>query len=786
MTPDIALVLTILGLASVLFVSGRVRMDLVALLILVSLALTGLLTPAQALSGFSNPAVVTVWAVFILSGGLSRTGVASVMGACVLRVAGKGEVRLLLVLMLAAGAMSAFMNNVGVAALLLPVVMDVSRSTGIPPAKLLIPLAYAALLGGLTTLIGTPPNILVADLLREYGLRPFGVFDYTPVGAAVLLAGILFMATVGRKLLPERDPARERVGEPGVAGRPREGRDLQEAYELRERLFTLRVRPGSPLEGKRLAESRLGAALGLNVLAVLREGRAELAPGRELRLRAGDRLLVQGRPERLSELRERRHLVVEADSLAVERLGSSLVEVAEVRLGPEAPLVGRSLKEVDFRVRYGLNVLAIRRDGVRRREEMQTLTLEAGDRLLVQGARDLLEALREEPGFRVTGAERTELSRLHERLLLLRIPPDSIMVDRSLAESRLGDAFGLTVLAIVRGGIAQPAPDPQEPLQADDLLLVEGEERDLETIRGLQQLEPEREELPVEALESGRVGLVEVVLSPRSALAGKTLRELHFREKYGLTVLAILREGTVRRTDLRDVPLRFGDALLLHGPAERLRFLGEEPDFLVLTRTAAKAIRKEKAPVAAALMAGVLIPVLLGWVPIYIAAVAGAALMVLTGCLTMDEAYREIEWQAVFLIAGTLPLGIALELTGGARFLAGGVLAALGQHGPLAVMAGIFLMTSLATQAIPPPALVVLMAPIVLNAATDLGVSPHALMMVLAMAASASFGSRISHPNLLVMGPGGYRFADYLRVGLPLTLVVFLVVMLVTPLVWRL
>ena len=222
MTLEIALVLGILAAAVVLFVTEWVRVDLVALIVLVSLAFTGLITPVQAISGFSNPAVITVWAVFILSGGLARTGVAGMLGRQVLRLAGDSESRLIMVIMLTAASLSAFMNNVGVAALLLPVVMDISRQTRRPPSKLLIPLAFSSLLGGLMTLIGTPPNILVTASLEEHGLEPFRFFDFTPVGIAVVIAGIAYMSLVGRKILPSRNPARELAG-----GRGRPGSGLQ-------------------------------------------------------------------------------------------------------------------------------------------------------------------------------------------------------------------------------------------------------------------------------------------------------------------------------------------------------------------------------------------------------------------------------------------------------------------------------------------------------------------------------------------------------------------------------
>ena len=213
MTLDLVLVLAVLLVDVVLFMHGRLRMDLVALLTLVFLAVTGLIEPAAALAGFSNPAVVTVWAVFVLSGGLAHTGIANLVGRQVIRFAGGSETRIILVIMATAGVASAFMNNVGVAAILLPVIMDLSKETRIPPSRLLLPLAYACLLGGLTTLIGTPPNILVAEALSNEGLEPFGLFDYSPVGLLVMAAGFVFILVAVPRLLPKR-----RIGVEGPGG----------------------------------------------------------------------------------------------------------------------------------------------------------------------------------------------------------------------------------------------------------------------------------------------------------------------------------------------------------------------------------------------------------------------------------------------------------------------------------------------------------------------------------------------------------------------------------------
>ena len=235
------------------------------------------------------------------------------------------------------------------------------------------------------------------------------------------------------------------------------------------------------------------------------------------------------------------------------------------------------------------------------------------------------------------------------------------------------------------------------------------------------------------------------------------------------------------------MPLEFGDALLLYGHWKKLNVLGREPDFLVLTEKAQEPPREDKAKVALTIMAAVLLPVMMGWVPIYIAVVMGAAFMVLTKCLTMEEAYRYIEWKAVFLIAGMLPLGMALDRSGAARLLAEGVVGVLGPFGPYAVLFGLLVITFLGTSIIPTSALVVLMVPIALKTSVSLGISPYALMMGIAMAASSSFTSPISHPaNVLVMGPGGYRFIDYVKVGVPLTLVVLLVLMLILPVLWPL
>ena len=772
------MVLAILLLALVLFVTERLRVDVVALVVLVSLVLTGLVTPEKALSGFSNPAVVTVWAVFILSGGLTRTGVANLVGRYLLRLANHGEVRLSVMIMLTAGILSAFMNNVGVAALLLPVVMDISRRTGTSPSKLLMPLSYSVLLGGLTTLIGTPPNILISNLAGDFGMSPFRFFDFTPVGLPVMLAGIAFMALIGPRLLPTRDLSK-------VATRGET--DLKKFFTLDEQMFIVGLGPDSFLAGKTLAQSRLGSALGLIVIGIIRDGRTKLAPHPNTTLKAGDRLLVEGQPTQFTELRGQQ-LVVEDDDVSVERLITTEINMAEVRLSLDSALLGQTVKEIDFRRLMGINVLTIWRQGVPQKSNLQDTPLQTGDILLVQAARAQLDALRDDPNIIVSRVDQARVYQLNERLLLVGVPPESLLVGKTLAESRLGDAFGVTVLGVVREGTTHLMPKPSEKLKAGDSLLVEGQLDDLVTMRGLQTLEVEPQAPPdLSELESESIGLTEVVLTPHTTLVGKTLGQLHFREKYGLSVLAIWREGEVYRSDLRDMELRFGDALLFHGPREKLKILSDEPDFLVLTGKVQAVPLLHKAPIATLVMVFVVLSVMVGWLPISMATVAGATVMILTGCLTMDEAYRFIEWRVVFLIAGMLSLGVAIQESGTAQFISEAVLSPVGGLGPLAVLTGVFLITALAAQVMPTPAVAVLMAPIALNTASTLGMSPQALLMTVAVSASASFMSPVAHPaNMLVMGPGGYRFTDYTKIGLPLTLVILVVVLLVLPIFWPL
>jgi di/tricarboxylate transporter len=777
-TPQIIGVFAILLISVSLFITERLRVDLVAIMVLVSLALTGLVTPTEALSGFSNLAVITVWAILILSEGLTKTGVATWVASLINRFAGTGEVRLTAILMLTVGVLSGFMNSIGVAALMLPAVIGLARKTGRPPSKLLIPLSFGALMGGMSTLIGTPPNLLISEALQSRGIAPFEMFDFTPTGVIVLLVGVVFVSLLGSRLLPSSGFERGRNS--------LSGKELSETYGLKERLFIIHLPDGSSLAGKTVLESRIGTALGLNLIAILRSGDMLLAPASGTILEAGDQLLVGGRLDKLREVSQQGPLELENEELSLESLTSAELEFVQLGLPPHSPFIGKTLGDIQFRQQYELNVLAIWRDGKPRRTGLQNMQLAMGDILLVQGTAEKIHAMQDEPNLFVSSADEIEVYRLKERLIMVRIPAKSKLAGKTLSESRLGESFGFNVLSIVRDGKQISMPGGGQKLIVGDSLILEGRTSDLEALEGLRGLEISRgDDVDLSQLETDDVGLVEVVLSPRSSMAGRTLRDLQFREKFGLSVLAIWRGGRAYRSNLSYMPLQFGDALLLHGPNERFQVMATEPDFIILTEAIPRSIRPKKGPIAVLIMAAVLIPVIAGWIPIAVAAVGGVVLMILSGALTMDEAYQSIDWRVIFVIAGMLPLGIALDRTGAAQLIADGVVGLVGAWGPLAVMGGLFVLAALASQFMPNPAVAVLLAPIALNAASDLNVSPYPMMMTVAVSASAAFLSPVGHPaNLLIMGPGGYKFADYLKIGIPLTLLVFVVVLIAMPLIW--
>jgi len=594
MTLPILLVTALVLAASLLLISDKLRPDLVALLLLVVLGLTGLVDSQQLFSGFSRAAVITIMALFIITAGLERTGATRLLGQQLNRLAGGQETRAVLVVMIATALLSLVMNTIAAAAVLLPAVIGITRQTQLRPSKLLIPLSFGALLGGMATLF-TTANILVSAALVEQGFKPYGVFDFLPVGLPLALAGIGFMVLVGRHLLPERTSSGRAAARHS---------NLSDTYSLQNTICAAYVKPGSVMAGLSLAEGGWGERLGLNVVGISRGGSLNLAPAQKEAVLEGDLILFTGYTDQ-------------------EELGHYGLVFT---------------KDADWRGR----------------------------------------------------------------------------------------------------------------------------------------------------LTSEQVSLVEVVLTPRSSFAGKTLREIRFREKFDLSVLAIWREATTIRDGLSDLPLRFGDALLLQGRRSKIKLLHDQADFLVLEEDAADITAPGKAWLAVGLTTAALILAALNVLPVAEATFAAAALMILFRCLSMDEAYGAIEWKTIFLIAGMLPLGVAMTNTGTATLIGQTLVGLLGGWGPLAVAGGIFMVTMLLTQVMSGQAAAVVLAPIAIAAARSLGADPRGLAMAVAMGCSTAFLTPIGHPtNLLVMGPGGYTFKDYSRVGLPLTALLFVVLLVALAVFWN-
>lgn len=777
MTFDIALTLGILLVAIVIFITEVIRADLAALIILVVLVVVGLVAPEDSITGFANPAVVTIWAVFILSAGLTRTGVAAIMGKQVLRLAGSGENRLLAVIVTSTAVLSGFMNNIGVAAMFLPITIDISRRKKLSPSLLLMPMAYGSLIGGMLILIGTASNLVVSDFLREAGIRPLGLFDFTPIGIVILLVSLIYMLLVGKKLLPLRKS-------PSIDG-IEPGRDFKKHYEIEERLATITIPDDSFLSGKTLAESRFGHALGINILSVIRRTGIIHIPASDLELLAGDRLLVLGRLDAIINLSGRPIRILD-DPPDESCLFSEKIKLADFVVDEDSDFKGKTLIELNARQAWGVNILAIKRNEQLRRTNLLDILFETGDRILLQGPENRLDRFKDYEDFRYLGPSETSEYSIKERLLKINIPEGSPFAGGTIKDTSLSTAYGISVLSIIRNDEQILMPEPDTIILENDLLIVGGRPLDIEVLRSHQTLIIDKNPaINLNELETDDLSIIEVMLSPYATHTGKTLRDLDFREKYGVSVLAIWREGRPYRTNLADMPLQFGDALLCYGSTDKFDLLARDRDFVVLNLAYQEEVLVEKAPISGLIMLGVLMAVILNWLPIYLAAIGGASLMILTKCLTIEEAYRSIEWKAVFLIAAMLPMGLAMQSTGAAALIADTVINIVGSYGPTAILAGIMTLTLVINQFIPSAVNAVVMTPIAIATAMGLGISPYPFVMGIAYAVAASFMTPVSHPvNILVMSPGGYKFSDFIKNGLPFSIIVLIVSILLLPVVF--
>ncbi|RMF89300.1 MAG: TRAP transporter large permease subunit [Nitrospinota bacterium] len=590
MNIEIAIVLILFVVTIILFATELLSVDLIALVIMSVLLLTGIVSPEEGIAGFSNTATVTVGAMFVLSAGLLKTGAMNTVGTVLATLSKRNFWFSLIVLMFTIGVVSAFINNTAAVAIFLPIVLRAASEGQVSPSKLLMPLSFASIFGGVCTLIGTSTNILVNAIARQHGLPGFSMFEFSSLGVIFFGVGLLYMLGIGVHLIPNR----------------RTGGDLTQDFGMGEYLTEVILLPESKSVGKALVDSPLVHDLDLDIIGIERGGVLLALPGPEVILQENDILRVRCKVEKIKQMQE------------------------------------------------------------------------------------------------------WEGIKLH---------PDLQWRDRDL--------------------------------------------------------------------ESAHVVLVEAIIAPNSILEGRTLRTMQFRTIFQGTVLAIRHRGEVMHENLRNTPLRSGDVLLIEVRRDHLLYLQQHPAFIIVTPVGGPEFRKEKILPALLIISGVVIAATFSLLPIVVSAIVGCVLLILTRCIELEEVYQAIEWKVIFLLAGVLTLGVAIEKSGAALLISHALIEGMGSWGPVALLSAFFLLTSVLTNIISNTATAALLAPIAIATARSLDLSPHPFLLAVTFAASLSFMTPIGYQtNTMIYGPGRYTFSDFLRVGTPLTLLFWLLATLLIPRIW--
>ncbi|HAO10829.1 MAG TPA: SLC13 family permease [Planktothrix sp. UBA8407] len=584
---NIVLTLSIVILALIAFIFEWLPVDLTALTVTVVLMLLKLVTPDEGISGFGNSATITVMAMFILSAGITKTGVVQTVRDWLLKWGGTTASQQILVMGLIVGPITAFINNTAVVAIFLPIIEDWCRKQKISPSKLLIPLSYATVLGGMITVIGTSTNVLASGISKQLGYGEFQLFQFTVLGIITFTIGIIYLALIAPRLLPDRKPANYDI--------------LQTEYGLKD-------------------------------------------------------------------------------------------YVSELVITPRSSLVGQTLKESEIQRKFDLDVLELIQNNMRFAQPLADKILSVGDILIVRSSREDLLKIRDEKG--------------------LDILPD-----------------------------------------------IKFKQESLETI-----------------LSSGQEKIAEVLILSNSRLIGTTLKDLRFRQRYNATVLAIRRGSELVQGRLGKVPLRFGDLLLLQGPKQSFVGLQTTRELLVLEERDVETLRQDKAGIALAIILGVIVLAALEIMPILVSALAGVILMVITGCLKPGEIYGSVRWDVIFLLAGLIPLGIAMNKSGATQWLADTLVGLGGNLSGYWILLLFYIATSILTEVLSNNATVVLMLPVAVKVAVALSLNPFAFMYAVTFAASNSYMTPIGYQtNTMVYSPGGYKFFDFTRVGAPLSIILAIV-----------
>jgi di/tricarboxylate transporter len=588
---EIAVLFAFVLIALVLFATEWLESDVTALGLVIGMVLSGILPAEKAFAGFGSDTVIMILGLLIMTAALMRTGVMDLVGRWIVRHAGDSARRLQTVVMTGAAGLSAFMSNTAATAFFVPITFGIARRAKISPAKLLMPLAFATILAGTITLIGTSTNLVVSGLLTQYKLAPMGMFELAPVGIPITLAGLVYMMTLGRRIIPDRFRPEE------IAGT---------AQSMRAYLTEVLVLPESKLIGKTIAESGLGRDLDLTALRIVRNKTESIPARAETVINEGDVILVQGASE------------------------------------------------------------------------------------------DIL---------------------------------------------KIKDVAGIDIKA--------------------DVKLADPELADKDT------------------------GMTEMIILPGSPLIGRTLKGQRFREHYGLQVLGVNRHGEMTHRKVSVLPLRLGDVLLVQGPLAKIEEAADDPTFRVLGDLSATRPHAKRAPVAIGIFVAVLALATFEVLSLPVAMMLGALLVFATRCITPQEAYCDVEWKAIILIGCMLALGVAMESTGGAGYLSGLIVQAVGSN-PILLLSGFFFLTVFLTQPMSNQAAAIVVLPIALQTAYQLQLNPRAFAMTIAFAASCSFITPLEPSCIMVYGAGRYRFADFLKVGTLLTLIIFVIVILLVPIVWPL
>lgn len=590
MTWEMMFVFSVLAITFALMVWEKLSLDIVAMLAFSALLMAGILSPAEAFKVFSNEAAITVASMFVLSAALERTGVIETIAHRLNGIAGRSDWSVLLLVLPIVAVLSAFINNTPVVVVFMPILISLAAARGLKPSRLLIPLSFASILGGLCTLLGTSTNILVSASAQQLGQAPLGMFELGRAGWLLAVAGLVYLLTIGRRLLPDRDTLAS----------------LLQSTASKQYLTEVLVTADSPLVGKPIAETPLANQPKARVLEVIRAGDLLYTPLNEVVLQPGDRL----------------------------RLATPLKSVLEL---------------------------------------------------------NQLEGVALSP------------------------------------KSTLG----------------------------------------------------------VELVGTQKAVVAECVIGPRSSLVGRSVRDVNFRRRYGVLVLAVHRQGENLSEDFADVRLHYGDTLLVEGPEPAISQLRGHRDFLLLLDVPETAKRSHKQLLAVGAIALVVVLATLNVLPIGALAVMAAVAVVALRCLDVEEAYEAVDWKVIFLIFGMLALGMALEKTKGAELVAQTLIRGLGDHGPHVVLSAVVLLTSTLTNFLSNNAVAVLLTPIAVQAATALAASPRPFIIAVALGASACFATPIGYQtNTLVYGAGGYKFRDFLKVGLPLNLILCALAAWLIPKLW--